>query len=111
MNKIKFSHRYNKLEGINRGDIAKLIAVSPITISLDTPKELIAYDTLYVDEKGNEGEYQLKKGSYVLLLFLCKNKLFTTIRPLIGYKGYNKLEYYSKKIFEDFYVEIQEVYQ
>lgn len=99
--KIKFSHRYYKLE--NQGWKARLIAVMPYRIDDTTPKDFLAYDTYYYPD----GHYELNPGDYVLLLFLGANGVFTTIRPCKGRYG-DKLEYYSGKIGEEFEIVVKE---
>ena len=106
MLKIKFSHRYCKLEG--QGKIATLVYAGPIRIDESTPKKLLRLDTMYYEEgKGTFGYYNLKKGNYVLLIFITIGKMFTTIRPRKGRYG-DKLEYYSAHIGEEFEIVIKE---
>lgn len=95
MNKIEFSKNYPKLWDQTQ---AKLIAVEDINIDENTNKDLIEYDT-----KANDGSYyELKKGSYIQLIFLGnKNIPFCTIRSAYGQYG-NKKEYYQAKIGEMF---------
>lgn len=99
--KIKFSHQYYKLQ--DQGEKARLIAVMPYRIDDNTPKDFINYDTFYYPD----GNYDLKNGDYVLLLFLGSNGVFTTIRPRKGRYG-DKLEYYSKHINEMFDIVLTE---
>lgn len=99
--KIKFSHRYYKLE--SQGEKARLIAAMPYRIDDTTPKDFLAYDTYYYPD----GHYELKSGDYVLLLFLGENGVFTTIRSRKGRYG-DKLEYYSQHIGEDFEIVVKE---
>lgn len=55
-----------------------------------------------------DGGYQLKKGKYVLLLFLGdKGILFTTLRSKIGMYGLDKEEYYKKHLNEEFQIVIK----
>lgn len=100
-NKIKFSHAYYKLQG--QGDRVKLIAAIPYLIDSNTPKDFLDYDTWIFPD----GHYELKQGEYVLLLFLGESGVFTTIRPRKGRYGDN-LEYYSRKIGEEFEIMIKE---
>lgn len=103
MPKIKFSHNYYKLaHAAGRKRKATLIAAIPYRIDETTPESFIKNDTAY-----EAGYYQLKPGDYVLLLFLGKYGLFTTIRPRKGRYG-DKLEYYSKHINEEFEIVIKE---
>lgn len=105
MLKIKFSHKYCKLE--QAGDVATLVYAGPIRIDADTPKALLLYDTSYPGEYGL-GFYDLKPGDYVLLLFVSvTGVLFTTIRSRKGRYG-DKLEYYSQHVGEVFEIVIKE---
>lgn len=99
--KIKFSHLYYKHQA--QGDKARLIAVIPYCIDENTPKEFLAYDTGYY----MDGYYDLKRGDYVLLLFLGAKGVFTTIRSRKGRYG-DKLEYYSAHIGEVVEIVIEE---
>lgn len=96
---IKFSHNYRKLQGM--GSYALLVAVIPYSINRDTPQAMIDFDTTY-----EGGKYYLKEGSYVLLLFLGRKGLFSTIRPRKGRYG-DKLEYYSRYIGWNFEIVIK----
>lgn len=105
MRNITFSHQYTKLKGM--GTKALLIAVFPYTVSKDTPREFLEYDTSY-----DGGHYELKKGEYVLLLFLGAAGLFTTIRPRksapwmpVG----DKLEYYKARVGEFFKIKVKDI--
>lgn len=101
MLKIKFAHQYWKLQ--NQGSKATLISAVPYKIDESTPEGFLNYDTYYYPD----GYYELKPGDYVLLLFLGKNGVFTTIRPRKGRYG-DKLEYYSAHIGEEFEIVIEE---
>ena len=101
---IKFSHSYFKLNRIPNGPLGTVTPVKSATlikaISLmlkDLPDSFIAYDTAYPD-----GNYPLKQGKYLLLLFLTNEFLFTTLRP------YNpqKEIYYRGKEGQVFIVEV-----
>lgn len=73
MNRINFSHNYPKLHGQTS---AKLLAVEPLKIDANTPRELIEYDTKY-----DGGYYPLKPGYYIQLVFLGNLHIpFCTIR-------------------------------
>lgn len=98
--KIKFSHNYFKL---HNQTIAELIDVKRITIDKDTPPELLKYDTAY-----DGGMYELKNGSYVMLVFLGNLGIpFTTIRPAKGRYG-DKYLYYHQHIGDIFDVVVKE---
>jgi len=114
MNKIKFSHQYTKLGTIVDGDKALLCGVFNVNLE-DLPKQLIGYDTFYVDGS-KRGHYPLpKKGKYLLLLFLFHavapdgepmygiSTLFTTLRRWTP----RKEEYYKSKVGEYFEVVIE----
>lgn len=101
MLKIKFSHKYYKLQ--SQGDKAILIAAIPYRIDDKTPAGFIAYDTWYYPD----GHYELKSGEYVLLLLLGQRGVFTTIRPRKGRHG-DKLECYSQHIGEEFQIVVEE---
>lgn len=100
MNKIKFSHRYNKLfysetfTGFSK--MAMLIEV--LTVNLENlSRQFISYDT--------DGLYQLpKKGEYLMLIFTKDEgaNIFTTLRR----KTEVKEKYYRSKIGEYFKLEI-----
>ena len=81
--KIKFSHRYYKLQGIENGDIVSLLGVFPFDLEKDLNNVLHEYDTLY-HEKGESKYYPLpQKGKYLLLVFVKSGMIpsvFTTIR-------------------------------
>ena len=92
--KIKFSHNYFKLHNQTK---AELIDIKRIAIDKDTPPELLDYDTTY-----DGGRYELKKGDYVMLVFLGNLGIpFTTIRSAKGRYG-DKYEYYYPHIGELF---------
>jgi len=79
MNKIKFSHMYKKLEGIEKNKPVALIDVMSISLCR-LSKYFIEYDTSFMDDDVWDN-YPLKDGTYLLLFFMDKNwKLFTTIR-------------------------------
>lgn len=104
MRKINFSHNYMKLQDQTS---ATLLAVFPLKLSRNDESHtpLIAYDTAI---KGG-GNYKLRSGEYVVLLFLGNNGIpFTTIRSRIGMYGLNKEEYYTKHIGEEFVIAIKE---
>lgn len=112
MNAIKFSHDYPKLHGQTS---ATLLAVVPIRIDRNTPKELIEYDTTYYVTRelsevglglGTVKEYfPLPTGDYIQLVFIGNLRIpFCTIR-----KAYppSKVEYYKGKVGELFKVEVK----
>lgn len=94
---IKFSHAYPKLHGQTS---AELLAVRPIRIDRNTPKELIEYDTRY-----DGGHFPLPTGDYIQLIFLGNLRIpFCTIR-----KNYppQKGVYYRGKVGDTFTIEIK----
>ena len=98
--KIKFSHNYFKLHNQTK---AELIDIKRIAIDKDTPPELLDYDTTY-----DGGRYELKKGDYVMLVFLGNLGIpFTTIRSAKGRYG-DKFIYYHAHIGELFDIIINE---
>ncbi|MGN0845255.1 MAG: hypothetical protein ACI4QT_08575 [Kiritimatiellia bacterium] len=95
MNRIKFSHNYPKLHGQTS---AKLLAVEPLKIDANTPRELISYDTAY-----EGGHYPLRSGEYIQLIFLGNLRIpFCTIRP--AYPP-SKVIYYRNNVGRMFAVE------
>ena len=97
---IKFSHNYYKLHNQTK---AELIDIKRIAIDKDTPPELLDYDTTY-----DGGRYELKKGNYVMLVFLGNLGIpFTTIRSAKGRYG-DKYEYYHPYIGDMFDVVVKE---
>lgn len=104
MNKIKFSHRYNKLRIIGfHGEVGyisrtRLLEVIPVNLE-DLHRAFIAYDT-------DIGKYKLpNKGKYMLLIFSKGGKdIFTTIRRFTP----QKYEYYKCERGEMFEVVIDE---
>lgn len=104
MLKIRFSHDYPKLAGQSK---ARLLYVGRFTYDPydERSRALIEYDT----RTCNGGHYDLRRGRYVLLLFLGDNGIpFTTIRPIIGMYGRDKRKYYNEHIGEEFEVVIEE---
>ena len=97
---IKFSSDYPKLHGQTS---AELLAVKPIRIDNDTPKELIEYDT----KKSDGTYYNLKTGNYIQLIFLGNLGIpFCTIRSKINRYAEDKEAYYSQFVGENFRIEI-----
>ena len=108
MRKINFSHNYIKLQDQTS---ATLLAVFPLKLSRNDVSHnslsqfFIDYDTAIKDG----GNYKLRSGEYVVLLFLGNKSIpFTTIRSRIGMYGLNKEEYYTKHIGEEFEIVIKE---
>lgn len=98
MKTIKFSHNYPKLHGQTS---ATLLAVIPIRIDRNTPRDLIEYDT-----KFDGGYFPLPTGDYIQLIFLGNLRIpFCTIR-----KAYpqSKVDYYTAAIGETFEVVVME---
>ena len=97
MNTIGFSHHYPKLHGQTS---AKLLAVEPIRIDGNTPKELLEYDTTF-----DGGRFELKRGNYIQLVFLGDLRIpFCTIRPAWPIR---KVDYYASKIGETFAIKFK----
>ena len=94
---IKFSSDYPKLHGQTS---AELLAVKPIRIDKNTPKELIEYDT----KKSDGTYYNLKTGNYIQLIFLGNLGIpFCTIRSKRNRFAEDKEIYYKQfvgKVFE-----------
>ena len=90
--RIGFSHRYPKIHGQTS---ARLLAVNPISITKNTPRELLEYDTSY-----EGGHFELKRGKYIQLVFLGNLGIpFCTIRPAFPSR---KVDYYNGAIGEWF---------
>lgn len=114
MNKIKFSHKYNKLINVysefllNRAE-AQLLEVIQIDYK-DLSKAIIDYDTTFIhrskiNRMATTRQYQLSQGKLILLIFdSLKTGLFTTIRPF----NQDKLNYYKSKLGQSFILEVTE---
>ena len=109
MNTIRFSHAYPKLHGQTT---AELLAVRPIRIDRNTPRELLEYDTTYYvkpfnDETSIYAEKQhfpLPTGDYIQLVFLGNLRIpFCTIRKAWPQ---SKVEYYTAAVGETFKLEV-----
>ena len=99
--KIKFSSDYPKLHGQTS---AELLAVKPIRIDKNTPKELLEYDTKKIDGT----YYELKTGNYIQLVFLGNLGIpFCTIRTPYNQYG-DKTEYYKSKVGELFNIVVED---
>ena len=97
---IRFTSDYPKLHGQTS---AELLAVKPIRIDKDTPKELIEYDT----RKSDGTYYNLKTGDYIQLVFLGNLGIpFCTIRSKRNRFAEDKEAYYSQFVGENFRIEI-----
>jgi len=97
MKQIKFSHHYTKL-GAQPPHIATLLEVIDVQLE-DLSIPFLAYDTNYIG-----GKYPLPlKGKYLLLLFLAKGMLFSTLRRSTP----TKRKYYINSIGEQFKVVIK----
>ena len=95
---IKFSHHYQKLHGQTS---ATLLAVFPLRINNDTPKELLEYDT-----KFDGGYFTLETGEYIQLVFIGNLRIpFCTIRSAFSKE---KVMYYTAAIGERFNIEFVE---
>lgn len=104
MRKIGFSHEYPKLAGQSK---ARLLYVGEFTYDPhdERSRALIEYDT----RTCNGGRYDLRRGRYVLLLFLGDKGIpFTTIRSRIGMYGRDKWKYYNEHIGEEFEIVVKE---
>lgn len=101
MNKIKFSHHYLKLNGVNNSEPVTLVQVYPDNTS-HLPDEFIEYDTLYF-ENGIKKNYPLEIGMECLVLLFVDSsgKLFSTIRRSTPSKD----TYYMTAIGSDFKLE------
>jgi len=97
---IKFSSDYPKLHGQTS---AELLAVKPIRIDKDTPKELIEYDT----RKSDGTYYNLITGNYIQLIFLGNLGIpFCTIRSKRNRYAEDKEAYYLQFVGENFTIKI-----
>ncbi len=97
---IKFSSDYPKLHGQTS---AELLAVKPIRIDNDTPKELIEYDT----KKSDGTYYNLKTDNYIQLIFLGNLGIpFCTIRSKRNRYAEDKEAYYLQFVGENFTIKI-----
>lgn len=97
MSVIKFSHDYPKLHGQTS---AELLAVRPIRIDKNTPRELLEYDTKY-----DGGYYKLATGDYIQLIFLGNLRIpFCTIRKAWPQ---SKVDYYRGKVGDVFTIEVK----
>lgn len=98
IHRINFSHDYPKLHGQRLGT---LLAVIPIRIDRNTPRELIEYDT-----KFDGGHFPLPTGDYIQLIFLGNLRIpFCTIRKAWPPQ---KVDYYKASIGHDFVIHIEE---
>ncbi len=106
--KIKFSHKYYKLIGIDLNTPAVLLEIFKVRLE-DLSSYFKDYDTSYCDdeEKGVQ-KWELPKGELLVLVFAQGYRIFTTIRSSkapIGLSGkwvQDKYAYYSKLLGEDF---------
>lgn len=102
MNKITFSHKYNKLCGAS--DTAILLGMQ-LTIAGSLDEEFLKYDTSYWDFKLGWQNYDLSRLKNVLILFFYSNySVFTTIRRWTQQKE----AFYKSKIGETFEIVIKE---
>jgi hypothetical protein len=102
---ITFGHYYLKLPEVSTGMQAFLVRVEHTKLQ-DLPKAFLDYDTKYFDTKDNTVKhYYLDNLTEVLVLyFIHKGQLFTTIRPYTE----SKYEYYHSNIGNMFKVVIKE---
>jgi len=97
---IKFSSDYPKLHGQTS---AELLAVKPIRIDKNTPKELLEYDT----KKTDGTYYKLMAGDYIQLVFLGNFGIpFCTIRSKRNRYAEDKESYYKQFIGQVFEVKM-----
>lgn len=97
INTIDFNANYNKLHGQKK---AELLSVRTININDLVSKDFIDYDT---SVKNTAGPYPLKKGTYLLLVFLGdKNIPFTTCRTYSP----KKEMFYKENINTEFTINI-----
>jgi hypothetical protein len=99
MNKIKFSHKYNKLFTCGNGVANKVQLLQVLNIQLENLSPyFIFYDT--------DGKYELpKKGNYLMLIFERDNSsIFTTLRRSTP----TKEKYYRSKTGKFFEVVIND---
>ena len=97
---IKFTSDYPKLHGQTS---AELLAVKPIRIDKNTPRELLEYDT----KKSDGTYYNLKTDNYIQLIFLGNLGIpFCTIRSKRDRHAEDKEAYYSQFVGENFRIEI-----
>lgn len=89
--KIKFSHWYDKLEGIKITKPVLLIQVLKFHYK-DLSESMIEYDTHYLDMEGISNYYPLPKTDLILLIFMQGDRIFTTIRRYTK----EKFEYYKE---------------
>lgn len=102
MNKIKFSHKYFKLNYVNQ---AKLLQVFKCHYN-DLSKDFLFYDSLYRKDARGYRLYEFPKDELIILLFqdTFDNDLFTTIRRYTP----KKYEYYKSKTGEIFEIVVKE---
>lgn len=107
---IRFSHDYPKLHGQTT---AKLLAVRPIRIDLNTPDELLEYDTTYYEKPfkdetslyAEKRRFPLPTGDYIQLVFIGNLHIpFCTIRKAWPPQ---KVEYYKAAIGYDFAIHVK----
>ena len=98
MRKIKFSHHYLKLMGVDNSEPVTLVQVWN-TNTTELMDEFIEYDTVYF-ENGEKKNYYLQVPMICMVLFFVDSsgKLFTTIRRTTP----KKEEYYNTCIGSDF---------
>jgi len=104
MNKIKFTHNYEKLWKQTSGKLVYIRTREAKTVQKNT--SLIEYDTTYSDSNGNRLHYELpKKGKLIQLVFMGNLGIpFCTLRKYTP----EKFEYYRSKFGENFKIVINE---
>ena len=102
---LYFSHTtYDKLKDI---DVKNPITLLETFIKTDSnlSDAFVEYDTTYHNGGGKKYNFQLHKGSNIILLFKDKNgSLFTTIRS----NSAKKLSYYNAMRGREFFIEFRE---
>ena len=105
MNKIRFSHVYDKLRGIDLSKPAVLIRIEMIDDVREVGKEFIEYDSKFHNSHGDLEFYPLKKNLKYMILYFMDDKglLFTTIRRYTP----AKLDYYQRNYNCGFEIDIK----
>lgn len=101
---IKFSHAYKKLAGTHRSEIMRrreVMLIQVLNVDLkDLSPQFLSYDTLH-----DEGNYPLKAGQYLMLIFQsAADNIFTTLRPAWPPQ---KEQYYRERIGKFFNIEVE----
>lgn len=94
LNKIKFSHYYQKLPTINEVKLIEVIKTHYKNLS----EPFIEYDTKYWDDKLRVKHYKVPETDLLLLIFECGGMIFTTLRRWTP----KKEKYYRNQIGKEF---------